>query len=476
MAKLFLSLSFLLLIHGCLARQYQHPLFQQNSECMIQRLDALEPVERVESQAGFTEFFDHNEQQLQCAGVEIIRHTIQPQGLLLPSYTNTPILFYVEQGRGIQGVMLPGCPETFEEPQQLQQFQGRRQGGSPMEDRHQKIHHFIQGDMVAIPTGAAHWLYNDGQDELVIVALLDSTNAQNQLGNEHQRFFLAGNSGNSQQQQFQGRPRSWGRRRQQGIAQQKGSNNIFQGFDVEIIAEAFNVDRETAEMLRCEEDQRGHIVMVERGLQVVSPTSREGQQQEGRSGRGAANGFEETICSMKLRENIDEPSKADIYNPQAGRCTNLNSFKFPILQFLKLSAERGVLYENAIVAPLWTMNAHNIIYVTSGNMRLQIVNDQGEEVFNDQLRERQLVVVPQNFAVVKQAGQQGCKFIKFRTNDNAMINTLAGKNSAMRALPVDVISNAYQMSREEAQRLKYSREETVLFSPQSMSSYGRKME
>lgn len=85
-------------------------------------------------------------------------------------------------GNGVQGVMLPGCPETYESSQQ--QFEGRK-GGSSFQDRHQKLHHFHQGDMVAIPTGAAHWIYNNGQEDLVIIALLDSTNAENQLDQVH---------------------------------------------------------------------------------------------------------------------------------------------------------------------------------------------------------------------------------------------------------------------------------------------------
>ncbi|KAK9057383.1 hypothetical protein SSX86_022218 [Deinandra increscens subsp. villosa] len=472
MAKLFVSMSFLLfflLIHGsfadhqknicqrCSGKPQCSGQQQDNNVCRFDRIDALEPVERVQSEGGFTEFFDSDEQQLQCAGVEVLRHQIQPRGLLLPSYTNTPILFFVEQGSGIQGVMLPGCPETFETSSQ-EQFQGRKGGGSFATDRHQKIHQFRQGDVVAIPTGAAHWLYNDGQDELVIVALLDSKNYANQLDPNHRRFFLAGNS-----QEQQGQPRSWRRQRQgQGKSQQHGSNNIFQGFEVETIAEVFNVDRETAESLRGENDNKGHIVLVDRELQVIQPSIRR-EQQEFRGGRTRENGMEETICSMKLTENIDDPSKADQYNPKAGRCTHLNSFKFPILRFLQLSAERGVLHRNGMMSPSWIMNAHNIIYVTDGNMRVQIVNEQGEEVFNDEIQERQLVVVPQNFAVVKQAREQGCSWISFRTNDNAMKNTLAGENSVMRALPVDVIANAYQMSREDAQRVKYSRQEAVLF-------------
>ncbi|XP_021982239.1 11S globulin seed storage protein G3-like [Helianthus annuus] len=468
MAKLFVSLSFLLLIHAsCLAYQ---PSFQQQNQCQIQRLNALEPIERVQSEAGFTEFFNSNEQEFQCAGVEVIRHQIQPQGLLLPSYTNTPILFYVEQGSGIQGVMLPGCPETYEVS--TEQFEGRK-GGGAFTDRHQKIHQFRQGDVVAIPTGAAHWLYNNGQDELVIIALLDSTNYANQLDPNHRRFFLAGNSQGEQQQQQQQQqfqPRSW-QRRQQGESQQEGWDNILRGFTTETLAEAFNVDHETAELLRGENDQRGHIIFVQNGLQVIQPPMRREEQEYRRGPR--ANGVEETICSMKLQMNIDDPSNADLYNPQAGRCTHLNSFKFPILQFLQLSAERGVLHRYGIVSPHWIMNAHNIIYVTEGNMRIQIVNDLGQEVFNDEVQEQQLVVVPQNFAVVKQAGEQGCRWISFRTNDNAMINTLAGRTSVMRALPVDVLANAYQLSREDAQKVKYNRQESVLFTPGGSYTRGR---
>ncbi|KAJ9543530.1 hypothetical protein OSB04_023237 [Centaurea solstitialis] len=403
-------------------------MYRDHNECQIPRINPLEPNEMIQAQGGYSEFFDSNDQQFQCAGVEVARHHVQPKGLFLPSYTNAAILIYVEQGCGIQGVMLPGCPETYEVSQQVGGFQ----------DRHQRLYNFRKGDIIAIPAGAAHWMYNDGQEELIVV-----------------KFYLAGNPQQRQQQS------PFGMKGQS----QEGAGNIFQGFDVETLSEAFNVDRETAEHLRCQMDQRGHIIMVERGLQVVRPPMGfQGQE-------GGRNGIDETICSLKIRENIDA-SRADFYNPQAGSCTHLNSLKFPILGLLQLGAQRGVLHRNAIMGPFWMMNAHNIIFVTHGNMRMQIVNNEGQAVFDGQIKERQLVVVPQNFAVVKQAGEQGCRWISFRTNDNAMINTLAGKMSAMRALPVDVITNAYQMSREDAQKLKYSREEAVLFSPGSMSFGG----
>ncbi|KVH94293.1 11-S seed storage protein, conserved site-containing protein [Cynara cardunculus var. scolymus] len=391
---LLLSLSFAFLIGSCLAFQ---PFQQQQNECQIQRINALEPNERVEAEGGWTEFFDANDQQFRCAGVEVIRHHIKPQGLLLPSYINTPLMVYIKQG-----IVLPGCPETFQSSQQLQE-----RSQQSFQDRHQKIRTFRQGDLIVIPTGAAHWMYNDGQEDIVAI-----------------RFFLAGNPKEASQQQQQGR--SWGRPSQKWQSPEESSADIFRGFDLQILSDAFNVDHETAQKLQSPGDNRGHIVTVQKGLQVIKPpVSR--QEQE----RGNANGFEETICSAKLTSNIDDPSRADFYNPQAGRCTQLNSYKFPILQW--------------------------------------VVNNQGQSVFNEQVREGQLVVVPQNFAVAKQAGQEGCKWISFRTNDNAMINTLAGHNSAIRAMPVDVIANSYQMSKEQASNLKFNRKETVMFNPRSQS-------
>ncbi|KAI3742673.1 hypothetical protein L1987_60365 [Smallanthus sonchifolius] len=485
-SKTSLLLALSLLFTACLARQHQ----QQQDQCQLRNFEALEPYDIVQAEAGVTEFWDANNQQFQCAGVDFIRHRIQPGGLLLPSYVNTPILAFIERGRGVHGVILPGCPETYEYSQD-QQFsgQGERRGQEfQFQDRHQKVEELNQGDVVAIPTGAAHWLHNDGDSELVAVVFFDTQNYDNQLDEYHRRFFLAGNP-QAQSQQQQGRPRiQQGRPRIQGRGQGRhfqNSGNIFDGFNTEYIAEAFNVDRETAEKLQGQRDQRGHIVNVQQGLQIIRPQqSRRGssgrfdprqerQQHQGRRGSGGwSNGFEETFCSLKLKENIENPSHADFVNPQAGKIANLNSFKFPILKHLQLSAERGELQRNAIQSPHWTINAHNLLYVTEGTLRVQIVNNEGNSVFDNELREGQVVVIPQNFAVIKRAGEQGARWVSFKTNDNAMIANLAGRVSAISSLPVDVVANSYQLSRQDAQKLKFSQRETVLFNS-SYRSQGR---
>ncbi|KAK6940666.1 Cupin 1 [Dillenia turbinata] len=453
---LILSLCILAFTHRCLSYDPStDPELQgRRRECELRRISTQQPIRKEVSEAGVTEFWDQFNEQFESAGVAIIRHTIESRGLLLPSYTNAPRLAYISRGRGVIGVMAPGCPETYQSQEESQKGSGQR-----FRDQHQKIGHYRQGDLIALPAGVAHWCYNDGDEPLVALVFFDTSNDANQLDSNYRRFSLAGN------------PQEGQRRIVSRKGQEEGSgNNIFGGFDTRILAEAFGVSIETARKLQNPEDQRGHIVRVEGGLEMLSPTlSREQQGREYRRGPNV-NGLEETICSSRLIETLADPTRADVYTSQAGRLSSLNSYTLPILEFLQLSVEHGRLYKNAMMAPHCNLNAHSVIYGLRGSARVQIVSERGQAVFDDVLREGDLVIAPQNFALVKQAENQGFEWVAFKTNANAMISTLAGKTSVMRGLPLDVIANAYQISREEASSLKYNREEVTLLAPTYRSS------
>lgn len=105
-----------------------------------------------------------------------------------------------------------------------------------------------------------------------------------------------------------------------------------------------------------------------------------------------------------------------------------------------------------------------------------MVDNNGQTVFDEELQEGRVLVVPQNFAVVKRAERDEFEWISFKTSDNAMINPVAGPTSFMRALPDEVIANAYQVSREDARRLKYSRQETTVFRAEGRSMVERRAE
>ncbi|KAM7526706.1 hypothetical protein LguiA_016608 [Lonicera macranthoides] len=455
---LSVTLCLLVLSHSCLANRQsrQQQRRQQQSECRIQNLNPLEPNHRQQHEAGVTEQWDQNNEQLDCAGVTATRHIIEPRGLLLPNFHNAPMLVYVVQGQGVLGAMVPGCPETYQSSQQSQQQQ--QQQGQRSRDQHQKIHRFRQGDVIALPAGIAHWSYNDGNDQLVLVVVHDTSNYQNQLDQNLRKFFLAGNQQEQQQQ-----------RRGSFRGQESSGVNIFQGFDEEVLAESFGVDTQTARKLQGQDDYRGNIVRVQKELQFLRP-QRSQEEQEERGEWRRSNGLEETLCTMRLRENIEDPERADMYTAQGGRISTVNSQNLPILRNVQLSAERGVLYRNAMITPHWNINAHSVIYVIRGNGRLQIVGNSNKPAFDGEVREGQLLVVPQNFAVVKQAGNQGFEWVSFKTNDQAMVSPLAGKTSVLRAMPEEVLMNAYRLSRDEARRLKFNRQEVTILSPRSSSS------
>lgn len=275
-----------------------------------------------------------------------------------------------------------------------------------------------------------------------------------------QRFFLAGNQQQGQEGESQKGTYNW--------------NNIFQSMDVQLLSQAFSVSRETIKKLQNENDNRGQIIRVKEGLRYLQPrTEREKQEGGSRDAAAAMNGFEETICTMRLRENLISPERADIYTARGGSISTVNRFNLPILRFLQLSAGRASLRPNAMIAPRWTINAHSIMYVTSGSGRLQVVGNSKRAVYDGEIRQGQIFVIPQNFVHMKQAGPQGLEWFAAKTHDNAKTSPLVGKTSVIRAMPIDVLMNSYQLSRDEAESIKYNREEVTILSPQFGSQQQR---
>lgn len=131
--------------------------------------------------------------------------------------------------------------------------------------------------------------------------------------------------------------------RNQGQGQQGPENfqNILRGFDEELLAEAFNIDRELARRMQ-RQDDRGLIVKVREGMSVIRPDERE-EEEEGEWGR-RLNGIEETWCTMRLRHNVDDRREAEVFSREGGRLNVVNQNKLPILQRLDLSAEKGHLF------------------------------------------------------------------------------------------------------------------------------------
>lgn len=130
------------------------------------------------------------------------------------------------------------------------------------------------------------------------------------------------------------------------------SKNIFQAFDDELLAEAYDVPAEIVSSLK-RDPGKGFIVNLQERMQVMVPEEQEEEASFEEEGRrrfrpgsrygAAANGFEETFCTMKTRHNIETRRESDVYSRQAGRVNIVNMHKLPILGWMDMSAERGNL-------------------------------------------------------------------------------------------------------------------------------------
>ena len=162
--------------------------------------------------------------------------------------------------------------------------------------------------------------------------------------------------------------------------EQQFGQNIYSGFSVQLLSEAFGISQQATQRIQSQNDQRGEIIRVSQGLQLLKPivsqqeqveqqAYQQTQRQEGQSPQYQAeqsnqfqeiqpaqlhvgqsmdesfNGLEENFCSLEARKNIENPKHADTYNPRAGRITRLDSKNFPILNLVQMGATRVNLYQ-----------------------------------------------------------------------------------------------------------------------------------
>lgn len=149
-------------------------------------------------------------------------------------------------------------------------------------------------------------------------------------------FMLAGGQSSHGQERYERASRRYAGQSER--SHEETFQNIFRGFDEELMAEAFNVPRETVRRMR-QDNNRGLIVKCREDMRIMSPDQEEEEQSES----SPQNGLEETFCNMKIKQNIELQREADVYTKQGGRINIANQQKLPILQFIDMSAERGHL-------------------------------------------------------------------------------------------------------------------------------------
>nr|CAA90640.1 legumin; 11S globulin [Ephedra gerardiana] len=473
----FLSLALLLTCSAYRGlHQQQSRDNDNNNPCLnliSQNIRARDPAEsssiQAKSEGGRFEVTTPNDApELECARVAFNREVISENSLARPRYTNVPLVAYVVKGEGYFSIVFPGCPNTIEDPfeeirggrqprrephhqpgRQDERGQGQQQQEGEDEqyehDTAQKIHRVKRGDAIAIPAGHVFWIYNNRNEDLEIVSVADLANHQNQLDEEYLTFLLNGNAPVLPQQQEgrrRGRDES-GRRGGEG----QDASGILSGFSSDRLARALGIRNCTASRLQGKEQQQ------QRGLHVkvnFQNPSRDALY----VAENAGNGFpSETVCNQRIRHNINRRDQPDFYHPRAGFMSVANSFKLPILDNIRLSADHVNLQPNAIFGPSWVVNAHRVIYALQGSGNVEIVAPNGEGVFQGRLRRGQFLVIPQFFAAVKEASEEGFEWVAFLTHQRPYRSDLSGAGSVFVGLPRPVVEEAFGLEEEEARAL-----------------------
>lgn len=110
--------------------------------------------------------------------------------------------------------------------------------------------------------------------------------------------------------------------------------------------------------------------------------------------------------------------------------------------------------QNALFVPHYNTNAHSIIYALRGRAHVQVVDSNGNRVYDEELQEGHVLVVPQNFAVAGKSQSENFEYVAFKTDSRPSIANLAGENSVIDNLPEEVVANSYGLPREQARQLK----------------------
>ncbi|KAJ7298410.1 hypothetical protein O6H91_19G052400 [Diphasiastrum complanatum] len=364
-------------------------------------LEPREPREEYRSEGGSIESWAEDYEALKNANLGAARITLNPRSLALPYYGDVDFVKFITRGSGRLGIIPPFGDRAIQH----------------------NVYKLKRGDVVAIPKGTPTWLYNDGDEEMEIVTVADTSTAT-QPG-RFGTFLLAG-------------------------GKDKGPGSVLQGFSEEILAKAWNVEKDTVSELL--ESQNGTVfIKVLEGIEF--PDSSDDY-----------NGyFKEFIYHLHAAD-------PDVKVRDGGELRLVTSDKFPVLRIVHLGLSCTKLRPKALFAPSWSHNAHEVIYVVNGSARIQIVGYNGEQALDTRVREGSLVVIPRFFPATKLAGNDGFAYVSFHSNERPINSFLAGRNSVYKGIPEQVVARAFNIDDKFEKDIRERRkDEAIIFPPSSKS-------
>uniref|UniRef100_A0A2N9F3X5 Cupin type-1 domain-containing protein n=1 Tax=Fagus sylvatica TaxID=28930 RepID=A0A2N9F3X5_FAGSY len=302
--------------------------------------------------------------------------SLRPLGFALPHYADSSKIGYVLQGSdGLVGMVLPNTREEV-------------------------VLKLKKGDVIPVVQGSVSWWFNDGDSELDVVFLGETSKSY--IPGEFTYFFLSGTQG------------------------------IMAGFSTEFVSRAYNVNKDDANKLA--KSQTGFLLTkLQDGKNLPKPNKEN---------------------TNKLVYNIDA-SLPDVDIKRGGLVTSLTEAKFPFLGQVQLSANLVKIDAKAISSPVYTTDSSvQLIYVVKGTGRIEIVGINGKQVLNTEVKPGHLLVVPRFFADAKLAGGDGLEYFSIITTRQPILEDLASKASVWEALSLGVVEASLNVSAEFGELFK----------------------
>ncbi|KAL0422289.1 UNVERIFIED_CONTAM: 13S globulin seed storage protein 1 [Sesamum latifolium] len=242
--------------------------------------------------------------------------------------------------------------------------------------------------------GAISWWFNGGDSDTTIIFLGESSQSYNpgQFG----YFFLAGSLG------------------------------ALAGFSTEFTSKIYRLNGSDSKKLA---NNQTNALLVKIGEEINMP----------RQSNCDTKGY---VC------DLDDLISSSVNGPTSRvNRAELTAKNFPFLDKIGLSASLVRLEPNSVLDPYYsTDGSHQIIYVTKGSGRIQIVGLNGTQVLDVGVQEDQVFVVPKFFAAAQLAGEHGMEYFCVSTSPRPVLGQLAGNQSAWRALSSPVLQATLNVS------------------------------
>ncbi|CAL0329915.1 unnamed protein product [Lupinus luteus] len=312
------------------------------------------------------------------------RLVLKPQGFALPHYGDSAKLGYVVEGTGgIAGLVLPSTGKEV-------------------------IVKLEKGDVIPVPIGSVSWWFNEGDSDLVIIFLGETSKAL--IPGQFSYFFLTGIQG------------------------------LVGNFSPDLTRKIYNLNKD--ELNKLTKSQTGVLIIkLEKNQTIPKPDS------------------------IGFVFNIDS-SHPDSVVKNGGLVKTLSEKGFPFIGEVGLSVIRVKLEPGAIRAPSYLASpVVQLIYIARGSGKIEIVGLNGELVLDTQIEAGQLIVVPQFYVAAQVAGVAGLESYSIVTTTKPLFEELGGKESIWGSISPTVLQAALNVDSEFQELFVSNTKETTNIIP-----------